>query len=58
MKIPTQCPSCYNKLNVNIMKCISCATKIEGNYKIPLYFRLSIDEQNFIRNFFTVSGSK
>jgi hypothetical protein len=39
------------------MRCVNCETKIGGDYQLPLYFNLDIDEQHFILNFFTLNGS-
>lgn len=57
VKLPTICPSCENLLNVSQMKCNHCETNVNGNYDLPLYFRLPRDEQDFILEFFLSSGS-
>lgn len=57
MKLPITCPSCEMSLNVSQMKCNSCGTEVNGNYELPLYLKLSRDEQDFILNFFLSSGS-
>lgn len=57
MKLPIVCPSCENSLRVSQMKCDNCQTEVNGNYDLPLYLKLSRDEQNFILDFFLSSGS-
>jgi hypothetical protein len=39
------------------MKCNHCETLVNGNYELPLYMKLSREEQDFILNFFLSSGS-
>lgn len=57
MKLPITCPSCENSLNVSQMKCSHCETEVNGNYDLPLYLKLSREEQEFILQFFLSSGS-
>ena len=57
MKLPIICPSCESALNVSQMKCNHCETLVNGNYELPLYMKLSREEQDFILNFFLSSGS-
>lgn len=57
MKLPILCPSCEHSLMVSQMKCGSCETEVKGSYELPLYLKLSRDEQEFILNFFLSSGS-
>ncbi|SFI53898.1 DUF2089 family protein [Halpernia frigidisoli] len=57
MKLPIICPSCESSLNVSQMKCNNCSTEVNGNYELPLYFKLNRDEQDFILEFFLSSGS-
>lgn len=57
MKLPISCPSCDSSLNVSQMKCGQCETTVNGNYDLPLYLKLSHEEQDFILNFFLSSGS-
>jgi hypothetical protein len=57
MKLPVNCPSCENLLRVSQMKCDQCQTDVNGNYELPLYFKLTRDEQEFILDFFLSSGS-
>lgn len=39
------------------MKCNHCETEVNGNYELPLYLKLSREEQDFILQFFLSSGS-
>lgn len=57
MKLPIFCPSCESSLNVSQMKCNHCETEVNGNYELPLYLKLSREEQDFILQFFLSSGS-
>lgn len=57
MKLPIVCPSCENPLLVSQMKCNQCKTEVNGNYDLPLYLKLSREEQDFILEFFLTSGS-
>ncbi|MCD2426136.1 DUF2089 domain-containing protein [Niabella pedocola] len=57
MKLPIYCPSCENPLKVSQLKCDACNTQVNGNYELPLYLKLSRDEQDFIMEFFLASGS-
>ncbi|MCL9806005.1 DUF2089 domain-containing protein [Flavobacterium amniphilum] len=57
MKLPIVCPSCESALRVSQMKCEQCVTEVNGNYELPLYLKLTRDEQDFILEFFLTSGS-
>lgn len=57
MKVPINCPSCEELLNVSELKCGKCETLIKGKYDLPVFLRLSVEEQNFILQFFLQSGS-
>lgn len=56
-KFPKNCPSCDNTLIVTQLLCTTCATKVSGNYPLPILSQLSEEEQNFILQFFLTSGS-
>lgn len=55
--LPIFCPSCESGLRVSQMKCSNCVTSVNGNYDLPLFLKLTRDEQNFIIDFFCNSGS-
>jgi hypothetical protein len=57
MRVPITCPSCDEILRVSEMKCEQCETIIKGKYDLPLYMHLSVEEQQFILEFFVQSGS-
>jgi len=57
MKLPIICPSCEKSLSVSKLKCDACGTEVNGNYSMPLYLKLSKEEQDFIMDFFLASGS-
>jgi hypothetical protein len=56
-KLPILCPSCDSTLSVSQLTCTSCETHISGNYLLPVFLRLSEDEQLFVVNFTTSGGS-
>ncbi|ADQ17544.1 DUF2089 family protein [Leadbetterella byssophila] len=57
MRLPTVCPSCDQPLQVSQLKCGSCETLISGTFDLPILARLSVEEQEFILQFFLSSGS-
>ncbi|GAB3413788.1 DUF2089 family protein [Niabella aquatica] len=57
MKMPVLCPSCDHALKVSQLKCDTCSTGITGSYDLPLFLKLSREEQDFIMDFFLASGS-
>ncbi len=57
MKLPTQCPSCENLLQVSQLNCETCNTSVNGNYPLPVFLKLTPKEQEFILQFFLNSGS-
>ncbi len=56
-KMPLNCPSCSEKLNVQSLICKTCCTNVTGNYVLPLLACLNPDEQEFVINFIKSSGS-
>ncbi|MBC7495092.1 MAG: DUF2089 family protein [Flavobacterium sp.] len=56
-KLPIHCPSCQSTMQVAQLNCITCETKVSGNYLLPLLLQLSDDEQQFVLQFFLASGS-
>lgn len=57
MKLPVQCPSCEQKLNVSKLICETCHTEVLGKYEMPLFMQLSAEEQEFVMAFLLSSGS-
>lgn len=57
MNLPVSCPSCQSKLNVKMLNCEQCQTKVDGNYQLPLLASLSVENQKFITEFVKNSGS-
>lgn len=55
--LPKTCPSCGGLLRVQVMHCVGCETKIEGDYELPELMRLSEENQRFIIDFVKCSGS-
>lgn len=56
-KLPVQCPSCTNSLAVSQLSCITCQTVVSGNYSLPILLQLSVEEQQFVFEFISTSGS-
>jgi hypothetical protein len=56
-KLPIICPSCDSTLSVSQLACTSCDTHVNGNYLLPVFLRLSEDEQLFVLDFISSGGS-
>jgi hypothetical protein len=56
-KLPVHCPSCTSPLQVTALTCPACTTQVMGQFALPLLARLSVEEQQFILDFFIQSGS-
>jgi hypothetical protein len=56
-KLPIQCPSCAETLNVSQLSCNHCGTAVAGNFVLPVSLKLTEDEQQFMLEFFLCSGS-
>ncbi len=56
-KLPVICPSCAEELAVEKLICNHCEKQVVGNYELPLFLKLTNEEQAFIMQFFVNSGS-
>ena len=56
-KLPTSCPSCQHHLNVEVLHCPNCDTKVVGDFGLPELMLLSTEDQKFILEFIKTSGS-
>jgi len=56
-KLPVACPSCEKTLMVSELSCSNCDTVISGSYSLPILLQLSPEDQDFIFEFFLLSGS-
>jgi hypothetical protein len=56
-KLPVKCPSCSSELRVRSLECPACETRVQGLYPLPVLAKLSTDDQRFILQFVTSSGS-
>ncbi len=56
-RLPKICPSCGGALQVHIMQCSECSTKIEGHYPLPALMRLKEEDLSFVSDFVLCSGS-
>ncbi len=57
MRVPVICPGCDAVLRVSTLKCDHCQTTINGSYPMPVFLRLTPDEQEFVMKFLLASGS-
>lgn len=55
--LPQICPSCGGTLQVRVMHCAECDTKIEGNYPLSALMRLKEEDMRFVYDFVMCSGS-
>ena len=55
--LPTECPSCQQRLTVSQLQCSGCETMVAGNYQLPTLASLSSADQRFVVQFVTVGGS-
>ena len=55
--LPTECPSCSERLKVKRLVCEECETEIQGIFGLPPLAKLSTNDQTFILEFMKVSGS-
>lgn len=56
-KFPTHCPSCDALMFVTECSCVSCTTKVQGQFIFPKLLQLFPEEQEFILQFVLYSGS-
>ena len=54
---PTICPCCGGELHVRSLCCTACETTVSGDYRLPPFRRLTPDEQAFLLEFVSCSGS-
>ncbi|MDI9318904.1 MAG: DUF2089 family protein [Phycisphaerales bacterium] len=55
--LPFLCPSCTTALKVQSLACPACDTVVSGIFTLPILSQLSEEEQAFILDFVTSSGS-
>ncbi len=55
--LPKTCPACDGRLNITMLQCSECDTRIEGEFPLPVLLRLPIPEQRFLMAFIKASGS-
>jgi len=55
--LPTECPSCGQRLLIKKLACQECMTEIEGVYEPPVLASVSRADQAFIVEFVKASGS-
>ena len=56
-KLPTQCPSCREHLQVAKLSCPACEMSLEGRFDLHLLLRLGDDDLAFVVQFIRASGS-
>ncbi|MDO5026490.1 MAG: DUF2089 domain-containing protein [Tissierellia bacterium] len=52
-----QCPVCDHELTIKAYQCKACGTKIEGDFQIDKFSRLTKEEKDFIELFIMKRGS-
>jgi hypothetical protein len=57
MNIPNKCPSCAGKMNVTELCCTDCKTTVKGNFDLPVFSSLSLEEEGFLRVFLAARGN-
>jgi hypothetical protein len=56
-RLPTECPSCGEKLLVRGLSCRKCGTEVGGSYELPPLASLGREDQEFVLQFVRASGS-
>jgi hypothetical protein len=56
-KLPVICPSCATTLSVSQLTCAHCETSVSGHYLLPVFLRLTPEEQSFVMDFIISGGS-
>lgn len=56
-KVLSQCPVCHKQLNVQKLKCGSCQTIIENEFKLSKFDYLTSEQLYFIETFIKCRGS-
>lgn len=56
-RLPLRCPACDAPLKVARMVCAQCGTEVSGMFDLPVFTRLSEEEQRFMLKFVKTSGS-
>lgn len=51
------CPSCGEALQIERLRCVACATVVEGVFRWPRLARLSPDDQQLVELLIVSSGS-
>jgi hypothetical protein len=56
-QVISQCPVCSQKLNVQKLKCQSCKTVIENDFKLSRFDYLTSEQLYFVETFIKCRGS-
>ncbi len=56
-RFPVKCPSCESQLAVKRLVCHECGTEVDGVFPLPALASLPMEDQAFICDFVTASGS-
>lgn len=56
-KLIGSCPICENELRVERLGCKKCGTRIEGDFELNKFSRLSQEDQDFIEVFLKQRGN-
>jgi hypothetical protein len=56
-RFPVICPSCHGELTVKELLCPACEVAIEGRFDLTPLAKLSAEDQEFVLQFVSASGS-
>ena len=56
-RLTTTCPCCAESMEIERLRCTSCAVTLEGHIPIPRLARLSGEDREFVELFVCSSGS-
>ncbi|SHE76487.1 hypothetical protein SAMN02745164_01096 [Marinitoga hydrogenitolerans DSM 16785] len=56
-KAPTICPVCYGKMNIEVLRCSNCNSKLEGNFEMNEFASLSNENVEFLRLYLLNRGN-
>lgn len=55
--VPKKCPVCGDEIQIQVLKCTSCDTEIQGNYTLDLFSKLPNTQLQFLETFIRCRGN-
>lgn len=55
--LPTSCPKCSGALEVQVLRCTQCGTRVEGEFAFSPLLLLNAEDRKFVLDFVLCSGS-